>query len=44
MAESVAPLMHDPNTREGRDGLGLETDDPVVAATRDHAIPPAPRR
>jgi putative ABC transport system permease protein len=34
MAESVAPLMHDPNTREGRDGLGLETNDPVVAATR----------
>jgi ABC-type lipoprotein release transport system permease subunit len=33
MAESVAPLMHDPNTREGRDGLGLETGDPVVAAT-----------
>ena len=34
MAESVAPLMHDPNTREGRDGLGLETNDPVIAATR----------
>jgi putative ABC transport system permease protein len=34
MAESVAPLMHDPNTREGRDGLGLETDDPVVAQTQ----------
>jgi hypothetical protein len=34
MAESVAPLMHDPNTREGRDGLGLETNDPVVSATR----------
>jgi len=34
MAESVAPLMHDPNTREGRDGLGLESNDPVVAATR----------
>jgi ABC-type lipoprotein release transport system permease subunit len=34
MAESVAPLMHDPNTREGRDGLGLESNDPVVTATR----------
>ncbi|HEX4916078.1 MAG TPA: FtsX-like permease family protein, partial [Vicinamibacterales bacterium] len=33
MAESVAPLMHDPNTREGRDGLGLGTDDEVVAST-----------
>lgn len=33
MAESVAPLMHDPNTREGRDGLGLESNDPIVAAT-----------
>jgi putative ABC transport system permease protein len=33
MAESVAPLMHDPNTRDGRDGLGLESDDPVVAST-----------
>ena len=29
MAESVAPLMHDPNTPDGRDGLGLETSDPV---------------
>jgi ABC-type antimicrobial peptide transport system permease subunit len=34
MAESVAPLMHDPNTREGRDGLALDPDDPIVAATR----------
>ncbi len=34
MAESVAPLMHDPNTREGRDGLGLETSDAVVSSTR----------
>ena len=34
MAESVAPLMHDPNTREGRDGLGLESNDPIVAAAR----------
>jgi hypothetical protein len=34
MAESVAPLMHDPNTREGRDGLALDTNDPIVAATR----------
>jgi len=31
MAESVAPLMHDPNTRNGRDGLGLETADPIVS-------------
>jgi len=29
MAESVAPLMHDPNTPDGRDGLGLESTDPV---------------
>jgi ABC-type lipoprotein release transport system permease subunit len=34
MAESVAPLMHDPNTREGRDGLGLDSADPVVSSTR----------
>ena len=34
MAEAVAPLMHDPNTREGRDGLGLEPSDPVVSSTR----------
>ena len=33
MAESVAPLMHDPNTTEGRDGLGLETADPIVSKT-----------
>ncbi|MEO7157952.1 MAG: FtsX-like permease family protein, partial [Vicinamibacterales bacterium] len=33
MAESVAPLMHDPNTPAGRDGLGLETSDPIVAGT-----------
>ena len=33
MAESVAPLMHDPNTPEGRDGLGLETADPIVSKT-----------
>ncbi len=33
IAESVAPLMHDPNTPDGRDGLGLETNDPIVAAT-----------
>jgi putative ABC transport system permease protein len=31
MAESVAPLMHDPNTADGRDGLGLERADPIVA-------------
>ena len=34
MAESVAPLMHDPNTREGRDGLGLATNDPILTAAR----------
>lgn len=34
IAESVAPLMFDPNTREGRDGLGLASDDPALAATR----------
>lgn len=31
MAESVAPLMHDPNTPAGRDSLGLEPDDPLLA-------------
>jgi hypothetical protein len=31
MAEAVAPLMHDPNTPEGRDGLGLERGDPILA-------------
>jgi putative ABC transport system permease protein len=30
MAEAVAPLMHDPNTRDGRDGLGLDPDDPIL--------------
>jgi len=34
MAESVAPLMHDPNTPDGRDGLGLERADPLVSKTR----------
>jgi ABC-type lipoprotein release transport system permease subunit len=34
MAESVAPLMHDPNTPDGRDGLGLERNDDVFAGTR----------
>ncbi len=34
IAESVAPLMHDPNTSDGRDGLGLDTNDPIVSATR----------
>ena len=33
MAESVAPLMHDPNTRDGRDGLGLAGADQIVSAT-----------
>ncbi len=31
MAESVAPLMHDPNTADGRDGLGFESSDPILA-------------
>lgn len=34
MAESVAPLMHDPNLPDGRDGLGLETNDPIFADAR----------
>lgn len=34
IAESVAPLMFDPNTREGRDGLGMAADDPALAQTR----------
>lgn len=33
MAESVAPLMYDPNTAAGRDGLGLEATDPVVSGS-----------
>jgi putative ABC transport system permease protein len=33
IAESVAPLMHDPNTRDGRDGLGLDTNDAMVSST-----------
>jgi ABC-type lipoprotein release transport system permease subunit len=33
IAESVAPLMHDPNTRQGRDGLGLDASDAVLSAT-----------
>ena len=31
MAESVAPLMHDPNTAAGREGLALESDDPILS-------------
>ena len=34
MAESVAPMMHDPNTPDGRDGLGLETSDPIVSSVK----------
>jgi len=34
IAESVAPLMFDPNTAEGRDGLGIETADPILNETR----------
>ena len=33
MAESVAPLMHDPNTAAGREGLALENDDPILSKT-----------
>jgi ABC-type lipoprotein release transport system permease subunit len=33
IAESVAPLMHDPNTAGGRDGLALAADDAVVSST-----------
>lgn len=31
MAESVAPLMHDPNSADGRDALGFETGDRLVS-------------
>ena len=34
IAESVAPLMFDPNTADGRDGLGLERGDPILAGAR----------
>ena len=34
IAESVAPLMHDPNSASGRSQLGLEPQDPVLANTR----------
>jgi hypothetical protein len=34
MAEAVAPLMFDPNTAEGRDGLGIEIADPILNETR----------
>lgn len=33
LAESVAPLMHDPNSSSGRSELGMEPDDPVLANT-----------
>jgi hypothetical protein len=33
MAESVAPLMHDPNTPAGRDNLGLDPSDPIISNT-----------
>ncbi|MEP6782239.1 MAG: ABC transporter permease, partial [Acidobacteriota bacterium] len=32
-AESVAPLMDDPNTPRGRDELNLDRNDPILAAT-----------
>ena len=34
MAEAVAPLMFDPNTAEGRDGLGIDSADPALSETR----------
>ena len=34
IGEAVAPLMHDPNTRDGRDGLGLDPSDAVLSSTR----------
>ena len=34
MAESVAPLMFDPNTAEGRGGLGIEGNEPILKETR----------
>ncbi len=34
IAESVAPLLHNPNTREGRIELGLNPDDALLPATR----------
>ena len=33
MSESVAPLMHDPNTAQGREGLSLDASDPALAGT-----------
>jgi ABC-type lipoprotein release transport system permease subunit len=34
IAESVAPLMHDPNTPYGRDELGFDRSDPLLMASR----------
>ncbi|MGE3492826.1 MAG: FtsX-like permease family protein [Vicinamibacterales bacterium] len=34
MAESVAPLMYDPNTAEGRSGLAFESNDPILAGAQ----------
>jgi len=34
MAESVAPLMHDPNTADGRSGLAFESDDELLAGAK----------
>ncbi|MBY0492576.1 MAG: ABC transporter permease [Cyanobacteria bacterium] len=31
MAESVAPLMHDPNTPDGRESLAFESADPILS-------------
>jgi hypothetical protein len=33
MAEAVAPLMFDPNTADGRDGLGIDRADPLLTGT-----------
>ena len=33
IAEAVAQLMHDPNTRDGRDGLGLDAGDEIGSGT-----------
>ena len=34
IAESVAPLMHDPNSAAGRAEFGFETDDPLLTETK----------
>ena len=44
MAESVAPLMHDPNAADGRDALGFESGDPTRLAGHRHALSTASGR